>query len=124
VTIALQIRGGNISITAAAEDKNVYDEAGDYGQAFLKNLFDVLGQIPGLLISRITGVMGQVVVHDANATVSVWRSNIVGSGSVTVGSSAKADASPTRSPSAARLPAAVSPWPSDMVRHSRRPPRP
>ncbi len=88
-----QIRGGNISITAAAEDKAVAEEVGGYGEGFLKNLFDVLDQIPGVIISRITGIMGQVVVHRADATISVGTSTLSGSGSVTVGSSARADAS-------------------------------
>jgi len=87
------IEGGNVSITAAAEDENLYDDYGAYADKAMEGLFGLLDQIPGLAVSSILGISGQVVVRRAEATVSVAGSTIVGIGDVAVGSSANTDSS-------------------------------
>jgi len=87
------IEGGHISITAAAEDENLYDDYGPYADKAMESLFGLLDQIPGLAISSITGISGQVVVRRADATVSITGSTIAGAGDVAVGSSANTDSS-------------------------------
>ena len=87
------IEGGNISITAAAEDQNLYDDYGAYADKAMEALFGLLDQIPGLAMSSILGISGQVVVRRADATVSLAGSTITGSGDVVVGSSANTDSS-------------------------------
>ena len=87
------IEGGNVSITAAAEDENLYDDYGAYADKAMEGLFGLLDQIPGLAVSSILGISGQVVVRRAEATVSVAGSTIVGTGDVAVGSSANTDSS-------------------------------
>ncbi len=87
------IEGGNISITAAAEDENIYDDYGAYSDKAMEWLFGLLDQIPGLAVSSILGISGQVVVRRAEATVSLSGSTVTGTGNVAVGSSANTDSS-------------------------------
>ncbi|NOY98599.1 MAG: hypothetical protein GXP40_05255, partial [Chloroflexi bacterium] len=87
------ITGGDIKILADAKDTNVYDNAGAYTDKMIATLFALLDQIPGLGISAITGVTGQVVVHYSTAEVTISDTDIDGSGNVTIASKAITNAS-------------------------------
>lgn len=82
-----------VSLFSAAEDVNVYDRLGAYSDQAVAYLFNLLDQIPGLGISAITGVSGQIIIRHANATVSLTDATITSSGSVTIASSASSDSS-------------------------------
>jgi hypothetical protein len=87
------IEGRDITISATAEDRNFYDDYGDFGAPAMEGLLGVLDQIPGLAISAITGIAGQFVRHHADATVSVGSSSIDATGDVVIESHAFSDAS-------------------------------
>jgi len=95
ITIAsgVVIDGGNVSITSTAKDTNIYDDLGAYSDKAIATLLGLLDQIPGLGISAIFGVSGQVIIRHADATISLTDATITSSGSVTVASSASSDAS-------------------------------
>jgi len=87
------ISGGAVTIKAAAEDRNVYDDWGDYTDKLGELFFDAIDQIPGLAFSAVTGISGQLVIRRARAAVAVNGASIVGSRNVDICSSADADAS-------------------------------
>ena len=88
-----EITGGSISIKATADDVNFYDDYGDYADAALSSLVNLAGQIPGLALSQILGIAGQISLRHATATVSLVDSAITASETVSVASKATTDAS-------------------------------
>jgi len=63
-----------ITITAAAEDATLWGNADgidSVGDTWLSSLEGLLGQLPGLAISTLTGVAGQITVHYATASVTL-----------------------------------------------------
>ena len=88
------IAGGNIEITAEAEDDSSYIDTGSaMADLALHNLVDMLGQIPDMAVSSITGVAGQITLRDAVASVSIVDGSITGTDDVAIGSTANTDAS-------------------------------
>ena len=87
------ISGGGVEIAAEAEDTNVYDDLGDYSDKAIENLFGLFDQLPGLLISELTGIAGQIKVRHATATVSLTNTSITSDADVTIGATASANAS-------------------------------
>ena len=64
-----------------------------YFDSTLNWLLNVLGQVPGLVISPFTGAAAQVSVKQSEATVTLTGSTIVASGAVTIGATSSATAS-------------------------------
>ena len=87
------ITGGDISIAAKAVDRNLWEDAGTFGEGWLTGLEQALDQVPDLAISSLTGITGQISVRYATATVTVTDSSITSAGDVAIESSARADAS-------------------------------
>ena len=92
------IAGGNIAIMANAGTTNIYDSSVDtsdteYSALEDTNLLGFVSQIPGMALSSITGISGQVDVRQANATIDLDSSSVTGSGTVSIGSTALADSS-------------------------------
>ncbi|MEO8272583.1 MAG: hypothetical protein ABI620_00785, partial [Chloroflexota bacterium] len=92
------IDGGDITITAASEDKSIFEVdgvnvVGTYGAGWLDGLKNLLDQVLDAPITILTGVGGQVSVHISKAEVTLTGSTVTGSGDVDVGSSAVSNAS-------------------------------
>src|SRR6185437_12111845 len=63
------IHGGDVTISATAEDQNLYDDLGEYVDQLVGNGFGLLGQVPGILTSLISGIAAQVDVRLSTATI-------------------------------------------------------
>ncbi len=87
------IRGGEVEINTEAVVEEVYENWGDYSDKIGETLFGMLNQIPGLAISALTGISGQVIVRQSTATIALTSSEIFASGAVNVGSTASTNSS-------------------------------
>ena len=87
------VNGGTVSITAAAEDGTFWGTVGDVGDTWLASLEDLIGQVPGLSLSALTGIGGQISVRYATATVNLTDATITAAGDAEVGATASTDAS-------------------------------
>jgi hypothetical protein len=86
------IDGGDIKIEATAADKNLYDDLGAYVDKLEQNAFGLLGQLPGMVSSLVTGIAAQVNVRASQASINATGSSITGSG-VDISATALANAS-------------------------------
>src|SRR5581483_3116442 len=86
------IDGGDVAIKAAAEDQNLYKDLGAYVDKLTQNAFGLLGQIPQMVTSLVTGIAAQVNVRSSQATIAATDSSITGKG-VDINAQALANAS-------------------------------
>ncbi|HEY6224863.1 MAG TPA: hypothetical protein VIW26_13845, partial [Gemmatimonadales bacterium] len=87
------IHGGDVSISATAEDQNLYDDLGVYVDKLVGNGFGLLGQVPGILTSLISGIAAQVDVRLSSATINLAGSDIESSEAVDIAAHSVANAS-------------------------------
>ncbi|TWT91153.1 dockerin type I domain-containing protein [Stieleria varia] len=87
------LRGDDVSITAEGETSSRWDEIGGFGEDIGQELIGKLQAVPQLAISALSPISGQVKIHDASAAVSLTDVTINSDASVTIGSTASADAS-------------------------------
>ena len=87
------VEGADITITAGANNTNFYDDLGLFEADLSQYINATLTQVPNLAISAVTGISGEVIIKESDATIGLAGSTIEGSGPVTVGSTASSDAS-------------------------------
>ena len=87
------IRGADVELTTNAAVEEAYEDWGDYGDVFGEDLFNLLNQIPGMAIGALTGVSGEVIVRQSDASIDLDSSTIAASGDVTVASTATVSSS-------------------------------
>ncbi len=78
------IEGGNVSITAEAEDLSLPGEIPTWAASFTSTLGALFEQLPGDLLSAATGLDASVVLRGANANITVTDASITSSGSVAI----------------------------------------
>src|SRR5262249_36601473 len=86
------IDGGDVAIRAAAEDQNLYEDLDAYADRLTQNGFGLLGQIPQMVTSLVSGIAAQVNVRSSQATITATDSSITGKG-VDISAQALANAS-------------------------------
>ena len=87
------IHAGEVTITATAEDKNLYDDLGAYVDKLVGNGFGLLGQVPSMLTGLISGIAAQVSVRASSATIALTGSEIESSAAVDITAEAVANSS-------------------------------
>jgi hypothetical protein len=95
-SIALEdssINAGEVSISATAKDLNLYDDLGVYASQLVGNGFGLLGQVPGILTSLISGIAAQVDVRASAASIDLTGSHIDSSAAVDISAQSVANAS-------------------------------
>jgi len=83
------IRGGDIKMTAAADDSSALGDLPVFAKGFVGNLVGLLNQIPGSAISALLGIDLSVVLRGADSKVSLDDATIVSSKSVDIASTSK-----------------------------------
>ena len=83
------ISGGDISLDSDASDLSAADTVPGYVQGLVGNLQTIASQIPGEIVSELTGIDASVVLRSAGSTISLaGGSAIASSGTVNVSSNA------------------------------------
>ena len=87
VAIDLQgasISGGSVVLDSSATDLSIAGEVPSYAQSYVGNAEALLEQIPGELISAITGIDASVILRGADAGITVGGTQITSSGGVSI----------------------------------------
>ena len=79
-----EIQAGNVTITSTAEDLGLVSDLPPVAEGFTSMLVGVLNQIPGDIISGLTGMDASVIYRGAKAITTVSGSTIDSSGAVTI----------------------------------------
>ena len=82
-----------MTVTAGASNVNYYDELGTYLSDASQYINSVLSNVSNLNIGAVTGISAEVVVQESDASIDLDGTTIVGSGAVTIDSTATSDAS-------------------------------
>ncbi len=87
------VEGGDVSITAGANNINFYDDLGAYGTLAAQYINSAISQVPSLGVVMASGLTGEYVLKQSDASILLTGSTVTGSGSVSVGTTATSDAS-------------------------------
>tara|TARA_R110002049_G_scaffold182485_1_gene350273 strand:- start:721 stop:16071 length:15351 start_codon:yes stop_codon:yes gene_type:complete len=87
------INGRDVTIAATGSSNTRWDDIGGFADDIGNGLLTKLQAVPQLALSAITSLSGQAKVHDAAASVKLIDAFINSSTTVTIGSTAEADAS-------------------------------
>ncbi len=85
------IDAGDVTISTQAQDLSMADEAASYAAGFTGTLSSLLSQIPGDVLSGLTGIDASVTLRGANAGITVDNSTITSSGAVSITSTTSAE---------------------------------
>ncbi|WP_312030526.1 LEPR-XLL domain-containing protein [Methylosinus sp. H3A] len=85
------LRGGAIKVNATAKDVNLNSDAPASAAGFTGTLTNLLGQIPGVLLSAATGVDLSVILRGADAKINVVDATIEAEGTVDIKAETKVD---------------------------------
>ncbi|MCB1491700.1 MAG: LEPR-XLL domain-containing protein, partial [Rhodobiaceae bacterium] len=85
------ISGGSTKIVATAKDTSLSKDVPAAASSSLSTVANLVNQIPGVLISAITGIDLSVIMRGADATINVNDATIDATGSVSIKSSTKVD---------------------------------
>ncbi len=87
------ISGADVEIKSEAKVEEAYENWGDYSDKLGETIFNFLNQVQGLAISSLTGISGEVIVRQSNASIDLASSTITASEGVTVESEAVTNSS-------------------------------
>src|SRR5262249_20756614 len=65
------IRGGEVEINSEAAVEEAYENWGDYSDKLGETIFNLFNQIPGLAISAVTGISGEVIIRSSDASINL-----------------------------------------------------
>lgn len=85
------IKGGAIKMSAIAKDTNLASDAPAAAAGFSNSLASLLGTVPGVAASALTGIDLSVIMRGADAKINVKNATIVSTGSVDIKAETKVD---------------------------------
>ncbi|MBH5399906.1 LEPR-XLL domain-containing protein, partial [Bradyrhizobium sp. CNPSo 4010] len=89
--VGATISGGSVKISASAKDTALASDVPDGMNGFVGSIAGLLNQIPGVLISALTGFDLSVILRGADAKINVNDASIHAVGAVDIKASTKVD---------------------------------